>query len=199
MENLYDRWWALALRGAVAIVFGILTLWAPGISLYVLVVLFGAYALVDGVLYLLMAARGARRGERWGSLMFAGLAGIVAGVVTLLWPGVSGLALLMLIGAWAIVTGAASIAAAVRLRKEISGEWLMALGGALSITFGVLAMIFPGAGALAVAIWIGAYALVLGVSLLALAFRLRSLRTKLPPTSTGTDAFHPGVNPATQI
>src|SRR5688572_1808681 len=126
METIFDRWWATALRGAAAIIFGILTLAAPGASLYVLVILFGVYALLDGVLFLVMAARGARQGERWGSLMFAGVAGIAAGIVTLMWPGVSALALLMLIGAWAIVTGVASIAAAVRLRKEITGEWLMA-------------------------------------------------------------------------
>jgi uncharacterized membrane protein HdeD (DUF308 family) len=149
--------------------------------LYVLVIMFGAYALVDGVLYIAMAVRGARQGERWGSLVFAGVAGIAAGLITLFWPDISAFTLLMLIAAWAIVTGVLSIAAAVRLRKEISGEWLMALGGALSIVFGVLAMVFPGAGALAVVMWIGAYALVLGVSLLALAFRLRSLRSKRTP------------------
>jgi uncharacterized membrane protein HdeD (DUF308 family) len=183
METIFDRWWATALRGVAAIIFGILTLAAPGTSLYVLVILFGVYALLDGVLYLVMAARGARQGDRWGSLMLAGVAGIAAGIVTLLWPGVSALALLILIGAWAIVTGVASIAAAVRLRKDITGEWLMALGGALSIVFGVLVVLFPGAGALAVTMWIGIYALVLGVALVALAFRLRSLRTKRTPRS----------------
>lgn len=181
MDTIYDRWWALALRGAAAIIFGILTLWAPAASLYVLIIMFGAYALVDGVLYLAMAVRGVREGERWGSLMFAGVAGIAAGLVTLFWPGVSAYALLMLIGAWAIVTGAASISAAVRLRKEVNGEWLLGLGGALSIVFGVMAVVFPGAGALAVTLWIGAYALVLGICLLALAFRLRSLRSKRTP------------------
>ena len=185
-DIIIDRWWVLALRGAAAILFGILTFAVPVISLFVLVVMFGVYALMDGVLYLVLAARGARRHERWGWLVVGGIAGIGVGVVTLLWPGVSAWALLMLIGGWAIVTGAASIAAAIRLRKQITGEWLMVLSGVLSIIFGALVVLFPGPGALAVTMWIGAYALVLGIVLVALAFRLRAMRPKRTRTGPTT-------------
>jgi uncharacterized membrane protein HdeD (DUF308 family) len=128
------------------------------------------------VLHLSLALRGARRQERWGSLLFAGIAGIAAGVVTLVWPRISALALLFLIAAWAIVIGLASIFAAVRLRREIRNEWLLGISGALSIVFGVLLALFPGPGALALTIWIGAYALVIGALLVALGFRMRALR-----------------------
>jgi uncharacterized membrane protein HdeD (DUF308 family) len=176
MHDIVDRWWLVALRGAAAIIFGVLTFLAPVASLVALIILFGAFALADGVLYLFLGLRGARRGERWGWLVFAGLSGIGAGLVTFLWPKISALALLFVIAAWAIVTGLASIFAAVRLRRQIRGEWLMAVGGALSVAFGVLLAMFPGPGALAVVLWIGAYAIVFGTILLALAFRLRSLR-----------------------
>jgi uncharacterized membrane protein HdeD (DUF308 family) len=176
MDTILDRWWLLTLRGAAAIIFGVLTFVAPLASLFVLVLLFGAYALVDGVLYLFLAFRGAKRGERWGSLVVAGITGLGAGIVTFLWPGISALALLFLIAGWAVVTGAASIFAAVRLRKQIRGEWLLAISGVLSIAFGVLIALFPGPGALAVVIWIGAYAVVFGGILVALSLRLRSLR-----------------------
>jgi uncharacterized membrane protein HdeD (DUF308 family) len=171
---LVRRWWALALRGLAAITFGILTFLAPGASLYALVILFGVFSLVDGALNLITAVRDARGGRRWGAFLLAGIAGIGAGVVTLLWPAIGALALLMLIAAWAVVTGVAEIAAAIRLRKVIKGEWLLGLSGVLSIAFGVLMFLFPSAGALAVVLWIGAYALVLGVLNVALAVRLRS-------------------------
>jgi uncharacterized membrane protein HdeD (DUF308 family) len=184
MDNsILDRWWLLALRGAAAIVFGIITFAAPIASLFALVILFGAYAIVDGVLYLALAVRSARTGRRWGSLVFAGIAGLAAGAVTFIWPAISALALLFLIAAWAVVTGVASIFAAVRLRKQIRGEWLLAVAGILSVVFGVLVALFPGPGALAVVMWIGAYALVFGAILVALAFRMRSLRARGAPTT----------------
>jgi uncharacterized membrane protein HdeD (DUF308 family) len=170
---LASRWWVLVVRGVAAVIFGVLTFVAPGASLLALVVLFGVYAIVNGVMNLSLTPR--RMGEtRWGSLLFESIASIVAGVLTLIWPGISALVLLFLIGAWAIATGIGQIVAAVRLRKMIRGEWLLGLVGLLSIAFGLLLFASPGAGALAVVYWIGAYALVFGALLIALGVRLRS-------------------------
>jgi uncharacterized membrane protein HdeD (DUF308 family) len=175
METFFARhWWVLAVRGAAAILFGILTLLWPALSLYALVLLFGAYALVDGVFNLIGALRRASDGRRWGAMIVEGILSITAGVLTFFWPGITALALLFLIGAWAMMTGIVEIAAAIRLRSQLRGEWLLALSGVLSVVFGLLLFFFPGAGALAVAFWIGAYAIVFGVLLLALAFRLRA-------------------------
>jgi uncharacterized membrane protein HdeD (DUF308 family) len=178
MNTILDRWWLVALRGVAAIIFGILTFTAPLASLLALVLVFGVYAVIDGVLYLAAATRGAGKGRSWAWYFFAGLMSIGAGVVTFLWPGISALALLFVIAAWSIATGIASILAAVHLRREIQGEWLLALSGVLSIAFGVLLIVFPRAGALAVLWWIGAYAIVLGGVLVALGFRMRSIRAR---------------------
>jgi uncharacterized membrane protein HdeD (DUF308 family) len=171
---LADRWWTLVLRGVAAVIFGILTFLAPGASLFALVLLFGAYAIANGVINLVLAARTPAGETRWGSLVFESIASIVAGALTLFWPGITALVLLFVIAGWAIATGIAQVVAAVRLRKQIRGEWLLALAGVLSIAFGVLLLLFPGAGALAVIIWIGAYAIVIGALLIALGVRLRS-------------------------
>jgi uncharacterized membrane protein HdeD (DUF308 family) len=187
VDSLSRNWWAVSLRGLAGILFGIITLLAPGISLAALVLLFGAYAFADGVLTIITAIR--RRGaDRWWLLLLNGLVGIAAGILTLLWPGITALALLYVIAAWALVTGVLEIAAAIRLRKAITGEWLLALSGVLSIALGVMLVLWPGAGALAIVIWIGAYALVFGVLLLALGLRLRGLGS---PRARGQPA--PGV------
>ena len=173
VNTLARNWWVVLLRGIAGILFGIGTLFAPGISLLVLVLMFGGYALADGILAIVSAIRG--RGEdHWWVLLLQGLAGLGAGVVTLLWPGITALALLYVIAAWALVTGGFEVAAAIRLRKVITHEWLLALSGVASIMLGVLLMMAPGPGALALVLWIGAYALVSGTLLVALAFRLRS-------------------------
>ena len=174
VETLAQNWWLVLLRGIAGIIFGILTFAAPGISLAVLVLFFGAYSLVDGVLATISAIRWHGEIDRWWVLLIEGLAGIAAGLVTLFWPGITALALLYVIAAWAVVTGGLEIAAAIRLRKIIDGEWLLALTGVLSIAVGVLLALFPSTGALALVIWIGAYVAAAGVLLLALAFRLRS-------------------------
>jgi uncharacterized membrane protein HdeD (DUF308 family) len=170
---LARNWWLLAVRGAAAIIFGILTFITPGITLAVLVLFFGAYALVDGLINIVAVFR-RREGERpWWALLVEGLVSIAAGVVTFLWPGLTALTLVYVIAAWAVITGALEIGAAIRLRKEIRGEgWLIA-SGILSIVFGALMMLAPGAGALALVLWIGAYAIVFGAMLVGVAFRLR--------------------------
>jgi uncharacterized membrane protein HdeD (DUF308 family) len=172
--TLARNWWVILLRGIAAIIFGIITFVAPAISLAALVLVFGAYALVDGVLAVVSAIRWRGKTDRWWVLLLEGVAGIAAGVVTFVWPGISALALLYLIAAWALVTGVLEIAAAIRLRRIISGEWLLALIGILSIALGIMLALFPSAGALALVIWIGGYVAASGVLLIALAFRLRS-------------------------
>jgi len=173
-DTLAHNWWLLALRGLAAIIFGILAFIWPAITLLGLMILFGAFALVNGVLSLVLAAKAPKGYPRFGSLILGGILGIIAGVVTFFWPALTAAGLLILIAAWAILTGILEIVAAIRLRKEIVNEWLLALVGILSVIFGVLLLLQPAAGAVVLIWWIGAYALVFGILLLILAFRVRS-------------------------
>jgi len=173
---LAQFWWALALRGAAGILFGILAFAMPVLTLAVVVLLFGAYALVDGI-FNVVAALSGRSGTRpWWALLLAGLVGIAAGLVAFFMPGLTALALAYVIGVWAIVIGILEIASAIRLRKAITNEWWLGLSGALAIVFGVFLTLAPGAGALAMVLWIGAYAFVYGVFLVLLGLRLRRHR-----------------------
>ncbi len=170
-------WWALAVRGALAVLFGLAALIWPGITLRVLVWLFGFYAVVDGLLALAALLVGGRLASgRRGWLLFEGVVGIAAGVFTFLWPGITALVLLYLIGAWAVVTGLLEIAAALVLRRELRGEWLLALAGVLSVAFGILLAVRPGEGAIAIVSVIGVFAILFGVALVVLGLRLRRLR-----------------------
>ena len=135
---------------------------------------FGAYALVDGIFNLVGAVRAGRAGQRWGALVFEGGVSILVGFITLFWPRLTALALVLWVAAWSLVTGVAEIVAAIRLRKQIEGEWLLVLSGILSVAFGILLFISPLVGAIAIAIWIGAYSLVFGALLVGLSLRLRS-------------------------
>lgn len=185
------RWWILALRGLFGIIFGILCVIAPFESLLALVILFGIYAMLDGAFTLALGARRAPGGRTWPSLVFGGLASVVAGVLALVWPTISALALLMVIAAWSVASGIAAIVSAIRLRKEVKGEWLWVVNGVLSIAFGVLVFFFPGAGALALVLWIGAYAFVSGLMLVILGFRVRSwLRSHASDTPARTIPVH---------
>jgi uncharacterized membrane protein HdeD (DUF308 family) len=184
LEQMIRNWWVLALRGVVAILFGVIAFSQPGITLTALVWTWGAYALVDGVCALVSAVRAATSYQRWGMLLLEGVAGIAAGIVAFGWTGITALTLLYLIAAWAIVTGIFEIAAAIRLREMIEGEWLLGLAGVLSILLGVLIVARPGAGLLA-SVWIiGSYALIFGIVMLVLAFRLRALSGAGSPRRT---------------
>ena len=170
---LSRNWWLVALRGLAAIVFGVLAFVWPAITLWALVLLFGAYMLVDGIFAIVAAVRAAGREARWWLLLIEGVLGVLAGLVAAFWPGLTALALLYFIAAWAIVSGILEIAGAIRLRREI-GEWALGLSGALSLLFGVLLVVIPAPAGLLSLVWlIGAYALAFGVLLLVLAFRLR--------------------------
>lgn len=172
---LAKNWWLLLLRGVVAILFAVLTWAQPGITLAALVLVFGAFALVDGVLGIWMAFSHRKTNPQWWVLLLWGIVSVVVGIMTFMAPGITGLVLLMYIAAWAIVTGVLQIIAAIRLRAEIEGEWLMGLSGLASVVFGGLLIWRPGAGALAVAWMIAAYAFIYGVLMVLLSFRVRRL------------------------
>jgi uncharacterized membrane protein HdeD (DUF308 family) len=144
---LARNWWSLVIRGLVAILVGVITFIWPGITLGALILLFGAYALLDGIFAIIGAWKAARAHERWGALVFEGIAGIGASAVTVVLPGITALVLVYVIAAWAVVTGSLEIMAAMRLRKYISGEWLLILSGVASILFGILAIVIPLVGA----------------------------------------------------
>lgn len=174
MTTLSPPWWSFVLRGVLAIIFGVFAFLLPDLTLAALVLLFGAYAIVDGGFAIWAVIVGeVPRGDRWWSLLIEGMLGIVAGLIALLLPAITAIALVYLIAGWAIVTGALEVVAAIRLRREIPGEWLLALSGVLSVVFGAVIAIFPGAGALAVVWLIASYAVVFGIVLIALGMRLR--------------------------
>jgi uncharacterized membrane protein HdeD (DUF308 family) len=179
-DVLAQNWWVIAIRGVLGIVFGIIALVYTGVTILSLALVFAAYALVDGIFAIIAAVRAARRHDRWGWLTFEGIISILTAAITVAMPGLTVLAFVLLIAAWAIVTGVLEIAAAFRLKIDHGRVWL-ALGGVASIIFGVLMFIAPVAGAVVLTWWLGAYALVFGVMLLVLAFRLRSHRTHDAP------------------
>lgn len=165
----------LLIRGVVGVVIGIVSFVWPGITIAGLVVIFGVYAVVDGVTNLVLGLTNRRAHRRAWVHALQGLVGIAAGVMTFLWPGVTALVLVFFIGGWAIATGAIQVAAAIRLRKEIRGEWLLALSGLLSIAFGILVFAFPLAGAVAISWMLGTYAMIGGMILIVLGVKLRSM------------------------
>ena len=173
VHQLAKNWWLMLLRGIAAVVFGVLAFVWPGLTLLTLVLFYGAYALVDGALAIVAAITGGTPAPRWW-LAIIGLFGIAAGVLTFVWPGITALVLLFFIAGWAIAIGVFQIIGAIRLRKEIDNEWLLILGGILSVLFGIGVLLVPGAGALALVWVIAAYAIVEGILFIALAFRLKN-------------------------
>jgi uncharacterized membrane protein HdeD (DUF308 family) len=172
LNTLSRYWWLVLLRGIAFIVFGVLAFMWPGLTLVTLVLFYGAFVLVDGVLALAQAIMGGNMSSRWW-LALIGVAGIAAGILTFMWPGLTALLLLIFIACWAIVLGAFQIAGAIRLRKEIDNEWTLILSGVLSVLFGIVLLVQPGAGAVGLIWVIAAYSVVFGVLLVALAFRLK--------------------------
>ncbi|MDB9318721.1 MULTISPECIES: HdeD family acid-resistance protein [Cyanophyceae] len=176
--RLARNWWTVALRGAIAIIFGLAALFWPDITLTALIFIFAAFVLVSGVLLAIAAFRDGLTHTHGWLMLLEGAIGIAVGIMAFIWPGITALVLLYLIAAWAIVTGVLEIIAAIQIRKEIQNEWLLAIAGIASVLFGVLLLVWPLAGALAILWIIGAYAIIFGILLLILAFRLRSWGTE---------------------
>jgi uncharacterized membrane protein HdeD (DUF308 family) len=188
-DLLAQNWWLFTLRGVLGIIFGLIALIFPGATILSLVIFFSAYMLVDGVFGVISAVRAIRRKEdRWGLLIFEGLLNIAVGIAAFLWPGLTVVAFVWLIAAWAIVSGGLMTAAGFRLNME-HGRWWMVLGGLLSLAYGVLLIITPLIGAIVLTWWLGAYALVFGVALVVFSFKLRSRQQeRASPTPVGTTA-----------
>jgi uncharacterized membrane protein HdeD (DUF308 family) len=188
LENaLAKSWWIVLLRGIIAVLFGLFALFQPAIALISLIAVFGAFALIEGVLTTVAAFRAKKSDREWWLPLIEGLVAIAFGLIAFFRPGVTAVVLLLIIAAWAVVLGSLRVAAAIRLRNEIQGEGWMILGGLASIAFGILAFLFPGAGALAALLYIAIWALVTGVALIAVSFKLRSLDKSL------TGGVHPQV------
>ncbi|MDB9375433.1 HdeD family acid-resistance protein [Nodularia sphaerocarpa] len=176
--RLARNWWTVALRGAIAIIFGLAALFWPDITLTALVLIFAAFVLVSGVLLAAAAFRDGLTHTHGWLMLLEGAIGIAIGIMAFIWPGITALVLLYLIAAWAIVTGVLEIIAAIQVRKEIENEWLLAIAGIASVLFGLLLILWPIAGALAILWIIAAYAIIFGILLLILAFRLRTWATE---------------------
>ncbi|NRQ33885.1 HdeD family acid-resistance protein [Nonomuraea sp. NN258] len=167
------NWWLLLVRGIAAVVFGVLALFWPAITVLVLVICFGAYAIVSGAFSLFAGFRHGQGSRGW--LIFSGIIGILAGIVAFVWPGITSLALLYLIAFWAIFAGVAEIVAGIQLRKAITNEWMLIVGGILSVIVGVLLIVWPGAGMISLAWLLGIFALLYGITMIVLSFRVKNL------------------------
>jgi uncharacterized membrane protein HdeD (DUF308 family) len=174
VESLSRNWWLVVLRGLLAILFGVLAFIWPAITWLTLIVIFGVYAVVDGLVAVFTGLSRTKDSPRWWVFLLEGLISIGAGVVALLWPGLTTLVLIYMIAGWAVITGVLEIVAAIRLRHEITNEWFLGLGGLLSIGLGVLLFLQPVAGSLAIIWIIAGYALFFGILLVILGFRLRN-------------------------
>ena len=183
LEKFTNNWWMFAVRGVAAVIFGILALIWPGQTLQALVLVFGAFALVDGIFAVIASIAALGTFDRWWAVLLEGMVGVVIGLLTFFWPNITALVLLYFIAAWALITGIFEIVAAIQLRRVITGEWMYILGGLLSIVFGVLLFVFPGAGAVSLVWVIGIYAILFGISEIILAFRLRGLRHEFKTAS----------------
>jgi uncharacterized membrane protein HdeD (DUF308 family) len=192
-ELLSNSWWMLAVRGVLAIAFGVLALAAPGATLLVLVALFAAWAIVGGGASVIAAVTN-RNTDKWWLVLLLGIVSILAGIVAVLHPAITILALVLLMGANALATGVLEIVMAIRLRKSIEHEWLLALAGAISVLFGLAVLLVPAAGAIAMVWMVSIYAIFSGVLLLALGMRARTWGNRADSKRMGshTHDHHPG-------
>ncbi len=175
LETLKGGWWLLVLRGVAAVLFGVLAFVYPGMTAQVLVILFGAYALVNGLFTLGLAIRAPKGTPGTGTLVLLALTGIAAGTVTFFYPGITAISLLAVIATWAILTGIFEIVVAIKLRQALSNEWMLILSGVLSVVFGVLVIAKPSAGALSIIWLIGIYAILYGILMLTVAFKIKGV------------------------
>ena len=181
VRTLSQNWWLVVLRGMLAILFGIAAFLWPGITLLTLIIMFGVYAIFDGLIAIWTGLSRTRESSRWWMFLLEGLLSIGAGIAALVWPGLATLVFIYIMAFWAVFTGILEIVAAIRLRHEITNEWFLALGGVLSIGLGILLFLQPAAGSLAIIWIIASYALVFGILLLILGIRHRNW--KLPDTT----------------
>jgi uncharacterized membrane protein HdeD (DUF308 family) len=188
---LADNWWAVALRGVFAILFGLIAFGWPGVTLLALVFVFAVYSIADGVFNIVLAVRGARHHERWGLLLINGIFGILVGVAASILPGLTVLAFVLLIAAWALVSGVLALISAFSMTIS-HGRWLLVFWGIVSILYGVLLIATPLVGALVLTWWLGAYSLIIGITLIVLAFQLRRHRGQRAPSTTGGAHLAPG-------
>jgi len=175
MMNLSRNWWLVVVRGVLAILFGLAALFWPGLTWLLLVLMFGVYAIVDGAFAMLSGVVRSRYSSRWWVFVLEGIISVAAGTIALMRPGWAAVALVLVIAFWAVLTGILEIAAAIRLRREITNEWLLGFSGFVSMLLGILLFFQPVTGGLVVTLMIGAYALIFGVLLVALGFRLRKM------------------------
>lgn len=180
LSQLSNNWIWVLLRGVLAILFGILAFILPGATFLVLIIWFGAYAFVDGIFTIIAAFTNREKNQQWWVLLLEGILGVVVGVIAFLQPGIAGAALVFVVAAWAIITGILEIYAAIALRKEIQGEFWLILTGVLSVIAGILFFVFPDTGAITIVYIIGAYAILFGIMLVALGWRLRGMKGNLP-------------------
>lgn len=173
--ELANKWWVLLLNGICAIIFGIIAFTWPHITLIALAIVYGIYSLIDGITMIGAVFARNKSGQSWGHLLFHGIISIIAGLIALVWPAITAIALLIVIAIWAIIRGISEISAAIRLRKVINNEWLLVLGGVISILFGLLLFARPRVGALSVVWLIGLFAIVHGIILVALSFKLHNV------------------------
>lgn len=184
LAQMVNNWIWVALRGVLAIIFGIIAFALPGLTFLVLVIWFGAYAFVDGIFTILAAFTNRTKNDRWWVMLLEGILGVAVGVIAFFLPATLGAALVLVVAAWAVVTGILEVVAAIRLREEIKGEFWLALTGVLSVIAGVLMFVFPDVGAVTIVWIIGAYALLFGIMLLVLAFKLRGMKGQMRSGTT---------------